>query len=109
MSYLPTGDLSTVADVARVSLDVVQDPFLPEVTCLVMRMAALEQGRKPPTCPKTALSTRLSQGRGIGLRYAVIPLRVTVKVRENPVLTPVVATGVVAGLFLLGYAIGRSK
>ncbi len=104
LSYQATGGLQTAVDIAKIGLDVVKDPYLPELTCQVLRLAALERGQNPgPPCVRT----KAAGTGGIGLRYALVPVRLAVKVREQPIVTPLVVGGVVAGIFALGYLTGR--
>ena len=106
MSYRSTGDTTAVLDAATAALKVAQDPFLPEVVCSVLRLSALEEGRNPgPRCAKV----NAAPGRGIGLRYAVVPIRLAVKAREQPVLAVAVVGGVLFGLVAFGYALGKNR
>lgn len=103
-SYQATGDVaSTLKSVATIGVSVVQDPALPEVTGLLLKLVALEGKSKGQT---TGGGTTVT-GKGIGLRYAVRPLKVVVRVREQPWLVPVVGGGLIALIFGLGYATGK--
>lgn len=108
MSYLNREGLSGVSDYlnkavsaldsAKVILD---DPALPEVTSLILKLNKLEQ-KKPkmggPPVPVT---------KGIGLHRVVKPLRLYVKTREQPVLGYVIIAAAVGIPFMLGYLIGK--
>ncbi len=109
VSYLSTGDAaSTALDAATATLKVAEDPFLPEVVCQVLRLSAIEEGRSPgPPCKR--LVGRPAPGRGIGLRYAVMPLRVAVKVRERPVMAMIGVGAVLLGLVAFGYGLGHQR
>jgi len=106
MSYQATGDTTrTLADAAKVGTDILRDPFLSEVLCQARRLSALEQLKNPgPPCPKTPKQP-LSAG-GAGLRYAVVPLRIAVKVREQPLLAPLAVGALISTIFAFGYLTG---
>ena len=90
---------STVQAAAAIS----QDPALSEVTCHVLRMNAITEGRNPgPACPRHAYTPEEKQ-KGIGLYLATKPLRAAVWLRENPY----VAVAGVAGIVGLVYWLGR--
>ena len=103
MGYEATGDL---ADTATAAMKVAADPYLPEVTCHVLRLSALEEGKKPgPPC----LRTRAGIRGGAGLRYAVVPMRILVGVYERPYRSAAVAGGILLGIFALGYFTGKGR
>ncbi len=107
MSYANYSALGQM-DIGTAVLRIAQDPHLKEVVCQVLRLNALERGVKaPPPCaqiPETA-----SPGKGIGLRYAVKPLRMFVTTREKPYLIPLVVGGTALGVLLLGFFLGRGS
>jgi len=78
---------------------VVEDPYLPKVTSLVLRLNEIEKSSGAPGAPT----------RGIGLKYAVTPLELFVKYRERPWLTYAIATGVLGTVFLAGFLVGKPK
>ena len=103
-SYEATGD---VASTAQAILNVTSDPHLPEVVCHTMRLASMEKGERPGlVCQKIPVSA--NPGLGIGLRYAVVPLRAADKMREHPVLAIAGAVGLVAAIFAIGFSAGRA-
>jgi hypothetical protein len=103
--YVATGG---TLDVAKAALQVVEDPHLGEVACHVLRLSAMEEGRTPgPRCTRVATTTR--PGSGIGLRYAVGPLRTFVAAREQPIIAAGVAVAVVGGLLGLGYLLAKRR
>lgn len=100
---LGASDLTTAQAVA----EVVSDPYLNEVACHVLRLAAIERGQKPgPRCQEIPV-VPATIGKGIGLRYVVRPLRVAVSAREHPLVAAGVVAAVVGGIFFLGFATGR--
>lgn len=109
MYFKATGDVEAVLDASKAALMVADDPHLSEVVCHVYRLAKIEQGKDPgPDCPR--IPTNTAPGRGIGLRYAVVPVRATVKLREHPYMSIAAAGGILLGLVAFGYALGlRSK
>lgn len=110
MGYLPQGDIAsdlvnTLSSAGIAATKIAEDPHLPEVTCQVLRLNAIEKGQKPgPACARVPKAAGV--GRGIGLRYAAGPLSVFVKTREKPWLIPVVVGSLIGGVFLLGYMAG---
>ncbi len=102
MAYVATGD---IGDTASAAMKVAVDPYLPEVTCHVLRLAALEEGRDPGLrCLRTRTTVT---NKGVGLRYAVVPIRMAVNMYEHPYRAAAVAGGVLLGIFALGYLTGR--
>lgn len=81
---------------------VVQDPYLPEVLCMVDQLAQIEAGQRVTPC------VRIAPGRpgGVGLRKVVPAMRAYVYAEQNPWAYPV-AIGAAVGIpFLLGYLMG---
>jgi hypothetical protein len=95
--------LGSVASTVSAATAIVTDPYLPEVTKLVLRLRELE-AKAPTTGTKPSAPTP-----GIGLRLAVKPLRAFVYLRERPWVLPVGAVAVVGGLVGLGYLLGRHR
>lgn len=79
-----------------------EDPALPEVAGLVMRLQRTENGGRAP-------SSSSGGGRGIGLRNAVLPLKFYVAAKEQPILGYAVVVGILAIPFIAGYLTGRSR
>lgn len=106
MGYQATGaDLKTAAQAA---IRVADDPHLPEVACHVLRLSDMEAGRPAGSpCPPVPLNR--SPGKGIGLRHAVVPIRLAVKVREKPWVAVLAVGGILGLTFALGYGAGRRK
>lgn len=98
MAYQELGSLMSTAQAAAA---VARDPFLPEVTRLVLELQS-EEKKAAATSPSSG-----STGVGIGLRNVVGPLRFFVKTQKHPWLLPVAAAGIVGGLFALGYITGK--
>lgn len=105
--YQATG-ISTAISTAQALVDVTRDPHLPEVVCHVLRLDAMESGQPPgPPCQK--MSTKAYPGKGIGLRYAVPPLRVLDWAREHPIRAAGIAVGTIGALVWIGYLIGEGR
>ena len=83
--------MSGVVSTAQAAAAIATDPYLPEVTNLVLKLKAME---------KTAEG---STGKGVGLRNVVGPLRLFVKIQEKPWILPVAAIGVFGLIFSAGY------
>jgi len=87
--------------------DVAKDPHLLEVVCQILRLKALEEGKVLPPCAEIP-KNRLP-GVGIGLRHVTGPLRFFVQVKENPMLGVALGVGVIGGLVGIGYLIGKAR
>lgn len=86
---------------------VVQDPALPEITCHVLRLNKMAEGKPPGLpCPRPSYT---GKGGGIGLALAVVPLRAVVWARENPVLAGAAGLAAVGALVGLGYYWGKKQ
>jgi len=94
---------SAIAAVSKV----VQDPALPEVTCHVLRLNKMAEGRDPG--PPCARPSYVGKKGGIGLALAVAPLRAAVWAREHPVLAGGISLAVVGALVGVGYYMGKKR
>lgn len=79
---------------------VLDDPYLPEVTTLVMRLKAVESKRGGAAGGKT---------KGVGLGGIVTPLRLYVTAKESPVIGYAAIAGILAIPFFAGYFVGKRK
>lgn len=112
MSYQPTAGISDYAATAlnlfagaksglQIGVAVLEDPYLPETACEVMRLSKAQAGENPgPRCAATSRADA-RKTTGVGLRYAVTPLRAYIWHRQNPWVIP---AAVGAGLALIFYA-----
>jgi hypothetical protein len=91
-----SGVVSTATAVAAIATD----PYLPEVTNLVLKLQSLEKGEGARAAGST--------GTGVGLRNVVVPLRLFVKIQEKPWILPVAAIGIVGAIFAAGYFTGKA-
>lgn len=109
MSYKPAGDVfKNVAEILSAGRDVVSDPHVGELTCHIVRLNAMEEGRPPgPFC--TPVPVNAKPGTGIGLRHAMPALRQYVKYRENPWPFYLGAAAVALTVYGLGYINGRDS
>lgn len=110
MSYTrhPQQALGGIMDVARAASAIVEDPCLAPVTTLVLRLHAAEQPKAPrPATPGAPRPAPPPPAKGVGLCYAVTPLKALVWVRERPWVIPLGASAILGGLFLAGFATGR--
>lgn len=109
MSYQGTGDLlsdintvitgiKNVKGAINPALEIVADPYFPEIIGRIEQLHALEvQAGGPDT-------------RGVGLRHLVYPLGVYVEFRKNPIVMGALILGLVVGIpFSLGYLFGSRK
>jgi hypothetical protein len=79
---------------------ILEDPYLPEVTSLVMRLKAAESKHGGSAGTGT---------KGVGLGTIVTPLRAFVTVKEHPLVGIAMIAGVFAIPFIAGYFIGKSR
>jgi hypothetical protein len=118
MGYTPTGidwgsiagsigsAIQTVAPVAQISASVLADPYLPETACEIKRLSKAQAGLNPgPRCAGTVTSSTA----GIGLRYAVGPLRAYIFHRQYPYVIPALAALGLVGIYYLGYQSGKKS
>lgn len=108
MSYIATGDstFDSAANAAKIGLAVVRDPALLQTTQLLMQLVALENKGKGASTSSTSFS---DTSKGIGLKHAIVPLKVAIKVRKEPWILPVGGLVVVGGLVGLGFLLGRTQ
>lgn len=90
-------------------LQIVEDPYLPETACEIVRLSNLEAGKSAgPPCKRTDPALASSK-KGVGLRHAVGPLRAYITVRQEPWIGVAAVVGIVGGIFYLGYHFGRTS
>jgi hypothetical protein len=99
--------LGGVLDVASAAQAIVTDPCLSPVAQLVLRLHAAEQPKPPAPRPGVPPPPPPPPVKGVGLCYAVKPLRALVWVRERPWVAPVGLAVVLGGIFLAGVATGK--
>lgn len=88
---------------------VIQDPGLPEITCHLLRLNKITEGKDPgPPCPRPRYTTA-DKRRGVGLSRAATPLRAVVWARERPVAAIGIGIATVGLLVGIGYYWGRKK
>lgn len=101
--------LGGVGDVVSAAAAVVEDPCLLPVSQLLLRLHQLEQPARPRTS-STPAPAPSAPTKGVGLCYAVKPLRAAVWVRQRPWVLPVAGVALVGGLVTLGYLLrGRGR
>lgn len=103
------GDLaSTITNLAStvgIASELANDPYLPETVCRVGQVKAINDGKKPSACVKTAPNLT----GGVGLRKAIKPLRGYVYAEQHRWVYPAAVIGVLAIPFLIGYAAGKGS
>ena len=92
----------SAADVAQSVLNVASDPCLFVVADQINQLHEAEAAAAGPSAPVQATL-------GIGLCKIVTPLKAVVWAKKNPWVFAVVAGGIVAGIFGVGYKYGRRK
>lgn len=91
----------------QAGMAIVEDPYLPQVACEVLRLNKIQEGRPPgPRCPKPI---NPKPNKGVGLVHAVKPLQAFVYARQNPWVVPAAVLGVVGISFGVGYWAGKRK
>lgn len=93
MAY--TTQLGGLLSTVEAATAIAQDPYLPEVVGLVLKLKEQEKS--------SAKSGSGSTGRGVGLRNIVGPLRTYVAVQNKPWILPVAVIGAVSLIFAAGY------
>jgi uncharacterized membrane protein len=88
MAYTKHG-LGDIMSTAKAAAAIARDPYLPEVVQLVLELERTEDDQ------------------GVGLHNVVGPLRTFVKIQKKPWVLPVIAIGLVGGIFALGYYTGK--
>ena len=104
VDVLKTG-YAAAAPVIQAGAKVISDPYLPEVTCRLVQLSALENRQPVPACP----STPMDRTGGIGLRKLVRPLRAAVYAEQHPWVKPVALLAAIGIPVAIGYALGRKS
>lgn len=107
MTYQATGEESIrdqIVDVGKAVAAVASDPHLSEVTCHVLRLKEIQEGRPDPGICKPVSIDYLPDS-GIGLRYAVVPLRYYVAARKHPFIAGLVVIGSAIAITATFYAL----
>lgn len=87
--------LGSVTSTATAVAAIATDPYLPQVSNLIIKLRDIERS-------KAGRSTG-STGKGIGLRNVVGPLRAFVTVQEKPWILPAAVAGIFGAIFIAGY------
>lgn len=114
-----SGAVDDVAKVAKAVIDkaapalkaagkVLEDPALPEVSKLVLKLHDIEQRRAKPKVPGQP-SKPSAPVKGVGLARVVKPLKIFVEVREKSWILPVAIGVAVLVPFTLGYFVGKGR
>ena len=93
----------------KAALEIIEDPYLPEVVCHVSRLARIERGERPGSACIEATVSPAVANRGIGLRLAIKPLRAVVWARLHPLLASAIGISFVGALVGIGIAIGKGR
>lgn len=97
--------LSDIQTAVSAASNVASDPYLTEMLCHVQQLSQLGRGQPATPC----ISTPLNVPGGVGLKYAVVPMRAFVYARQHP-WAWLVAAGLVFGVpMMIGYELGRTK
>ena len=112
MHYMRQGlgnaTLDRVGSAVEAASKVIEDPYLPEVTCHLLRLNRISRGENPGApCSRTVV-TAAQRGKGVGMGIAAKGLRVFAWARTNPGLAIGVGVGAVGLVFGLGYLVGRN-
>ena len=90
-------------------MKVLEDPYLPQASCEVMRLSRVSAGRAAgPRCAAPRLSRAQAQ-KGVGLRATVTPLRLMIFHKQYPWLAPLAGATILGGIFYLGYVTGKDR
>lgn len=97
---------STITTVTEVANDAAGDPYLNEMLCHVKQLGQISKGQPVSDCIKTPLG----MPGGIGLKYAVVPMRAFVFAQQYPIAYVAIAAVLIGLPVLVGYQMGkRSK
>jgi hypothetical protein len=100
--------LGKIAPAIQAASKVVEDPYLPEVSCHILRLNRIAKDQNPGApCPRTTVSPHTKKG--IGLSAAAKPLRAWVWARENPIVAVAAGTSVIGLIWGLGYYSGKKR
>jgi hypothetical protein len=103
------GQAAPVTSATQAALRIVDDPYLQEAACEVLRLSNVVRTRQAgPPCPRTNPAFRGSP-RGVGLEHAVGPIRLLILHQERPWLLPVVALTLLGLVYAAGYESGRAR
>jgi hypothetical protein len=98
--------LSGMGDVAgtiNTAINVVDDPFLPELVCRIDQLTNIEHGREVGVCANTPDGTT----GGVGIGPLMPALRAYVFAQQNKWVYGVAAVAILGIPFLLGYEYGK--
>lgn len=98
--------ISRAQKLGTTALKVLEDPYLPELTCLVMRLNAIQESRDPGLpCKRTPKGLP----GGIGLEDVITPVRIFAGIKQKPALGILGIILVLGGIAGLGYLVGKGK
>lgn len=89
--------------------DILGDPYLPEVSCHLLRVNRMERGLNPGAPCERTRATPAQIQRGVGMRFLVGPLRFMTWARQNPALAVGIVAGSIGMIYYLGYSQGKRK
>jgi hypothetical protein len=99
-----TDYLNRATTTLEAAKNILDDPYLPEVTQIVLDLHKLEQPKAlPPGAPAPPKVP------GIGLKNVVTPLRAYRYTRQHKWVVPVAALAAIGLPLLFGYALGRRR
>lgn len=88
---------------------ILDDPYFPEVTKLVLELQEIEKKKRKPSSKPTRLGAIPPPTKGVGLYRVVKPLRAFIYTQKNPWILPVAIAAMLGLPFLLGYAVGKRR
>lgn len=97
--------MGDTAGAITTSLNIVNDPYFPEVVCRIDQLTAVERSEAVGECQRTPPNV----GGGAGLRSAMPILRWYVYAQRNPWAYAVAAASLVGLPYFLGYLHGRAR
>lgn len=117
MSYLPQAGVTDIINkglelfgkagsVVDIGVNVLEDPYLPQLGCEVNRLAKAYAKQNPG--PHCAAPATVTSG-GIGIRNFITPVRIYTFHVQHPWAVPLIGAAVVAGIFYAGYVTGKRK
>lgn len=87
----------------------IEDPALPELSCNVLRLNKVVEGRNPGAPCKRKVYTAAQKKKGLGLHLAITPLRIATWSRQHPAIATGIGLCVLGMIWGIGYQMGKRR
>lgn len=105
MSYRHALGQSGIRGILQSASEIINDPYLPEITCQIQSLSSMQKGGKALRCARQPKGLK----GGIGMEVAIKPLRAFVFYTKNPWVVRAVVMAVLGVTFYAGYATAKSR